>query len=154
MKTLIAFYSRTGTTRKVAEEIAGQLKCKSEEIIDTKNRSSVLGYIKAGKDATLKRLTLIQKTKNQPENYELIIIGTPVWAHNMAPAVRAYIMQNKDKFRKTAFFCTMGGTGADSTFREMEKISAKPAATLVLTAKEVVAGKFADKVKVFVNKLK
>ena len=38
MKILVAYYSRTGTTRKVAETIAGILKCDIEEVLDKKSR--------------------------------------------------------------------------------------------------------------------
>jgi flavodoxin len=43
MKTLVVYYSRTGTTRKVAEAIAGILRCDIEEVVDTKKRSGILG---------------------------------------------------------------------------------------------------------------
>jgi flavodoxin len=35
MNALVVYYSRTGTTRKVAEHLASLLKCVSEEIHDT-----------------------------------------------------------------------------------------------------------------------
>ncbi|MFH2027554.1 MAG: hypothetical protein ABIJ08_00305 [Nanoarchaeota archaeon] len=89
MKTLITYYSRTGTTRKVANEIAVQLGCDTDEIIDKTKRSGPLGYITSGRDAMKKSLTEIE-TKKDPSQYDLVIIGTPIWAWTMAPAIRTY----------------------------------------------------------------
>ena len=55
MKTLVVLYSRTGTTKKVGEEIAAALKADVEEIIDTKKRSGPIGYVQAGRDAMKKK---------------------------------------------------------------------------------------------------
>ena len=49
MKTIVVYYSRTGNTRKVAEELADTLKCDIEQIIDTQKRSDVLGFLRSGK---------------------------------------------------------------------------------------------------------
>jgi menaquinone-dependent protoporphyrinogen IX oxidase len=80
MKILVVFYSRTDNTRKTAEEIASVLECDMEEIIDTKNRSGALGYIKSGKDASRRKLTVLKEIINDPSQYDLLIIGTPLWA--------------------------------------------------------------------------
>lgn len=52
MKTSVIFYSRTGNTRKIAEELSNSLKCDTEEIVDTQKRSGVFGYIRSGRDAS------------------------------------------------------------------------------------------------------
>jgi len=48
MKTLVAYYSRTGNTKKVAVEIAKNLKADIDEIIDKKDRSGMIGWIIGG----------------------------------------------------------------------------------------------------------
>jgi len=73
---LVVFYSRTGTTKKVAEAIATKLGCDIEEIIDTKSRRGLLGFLRSGLEATLKRLTTIEEIKNDPASYDVVIIGT------------------------------------------------------------------------------
>lgn len=156
-KCLVAFYSRTGTTRKVANAISKTLKkCDVEEIFDRKNRSGMLGYLGAGRDAALKRLTMIKETKNDPARYKLIIIGTPVWAHTMSSAVRTYITKNRERLKgiRMAFFCTSYGAGSKSAFADMEKLCGKPPIdVLELTTKEVQNEEFIHKVKDFVGKI-
>ncbi len=106
MKILVAYYSRTGTTRKVAEAIAGILKCDIEEVIDKKSRSGALGWLKSGRDAGSKKLTTIEETKNDPGLYDVVAIGTPVWNGTMSTPIRTYIVQHRESFKKVAFFCT------------------------------------------------
>lgn len=155
MKALIVFYSRTGTTKKVAQAIHASLKCDIEEIVDKKSRIGVMGYLKGGRDALRKKPTKIGAPFKNPSKYDLIIIGTPVWAHNMTPAIRTYISHNKDDFQKIAFFCTMGGSGAASTFKEMMKLcEKKPLAILYLSTKEVLSTDYTSKIKEFLNNIK
>jgi len=49
---LVAFHSRTGNTRKVAEAMSNILESDIEEILDTKNRAGIFGFLMAGMDAT------------------------------------------------------------------------------------------------------
>jgi flavodoxin len=153
-KALVVFYSRTGNTKKVAEEIAAVLKCDIEEIIDTKDRSGISGYVGGGRDAMKKNLTEIKKIKNDPAMYETVIIGTPVWGAKMTPAVRTYISQNKTKLKKVAFFSTMGGRGDKQTFADMEEASGvKPLAVLTVLEKEVKGSQFKEKTDKFAQQL-
>ena len=153
MKTLVVFYSRTGTTKKVGENIANILKCDSEEIFDTKNRNGAVGYMNAGRDAMLKRLTTLKKIQKNSELYDLVIIGTPVWGFTVSTPIRTYITENK--FKNVAFFCTQGGRGAEKAFSEMERLAGrKPKALLVLRTKEVLEGKYMDKINNFIENIK
>ena len=85
MKALVVYYSRSGVTRKVAQALAAALGAEIEEIVDTKDRSGAGGWLKAGADASLKRLTAIQPMTKDPAGYDLVVIGTPVWGWTMTP---------------------------------------------------------------------
>ena len=152
MKILIIFYSRTGTTKKVAENIAKILKADIEEIFDNKNRIGVLGYINAGKDASFKRLTSIKKLEKDSSKYDLLIIGTPIWAGNITPAVRTYISDKK--FNKVAFFITAGGGECKNALIELSELTTNPLATLELSTKEVQNNESDIKILEFSKKIK
>ena len=155
MNSLVIFYSRTGTTKKAAETIVNTLRCDIEEIFDTKDRSGAMGYLMAGRDTTLGKSTTIKPTVKDPIQYDLVIIGTPVWVYNMSLPIRAYLGQNKEKLRKVAFFCAMGGDGDKRTFAEMEKLCGqKPLATMTLLTKEAMKNEVTEKIKQFIDKLK
>lgn len=44
MKTLVVYYSRSGNTRLVAQEISSAIDSDIEEIADTKNWSGTMGF--------------------------------------------------------------------------------------------------------------
>jgi flavodoxin len=154
MKTLIIYYSRTGTTKKVAELMQYTLDCDIEEIVDTKNRKGPVGYIMAGRDANMRTLTTIQPISKKVNDFELVLIGTPVWSWNVSTPVRTFLQENKENLKQVAYFCTMGGNRSERTFTEMEKVcNIKPIATLALTTKEVLQNQFKNKLVAFVNNL-
>ena len=150
MNPIIVYYSRTGTTKEVGEYLAKQLNCKSVEIIDLKKRIGPLCYIFGGYEAMKRKLTQIAKINENVFEYDLVIIGTPVWGSNMTPAVRTFLKQNP--LQKVAFFCT-AGSKPGLTFYEMEKLTTAPKATLALTTKEVKTKQFKDMADAFIKKL-
>ncbi|MFH1221547.1 MAG: hypothetical protein V1492_00505 [Candidatus Micrarchaeota archaeon] len=154
IKTLVVFYSRTGTTKKLAEDMAAALGCDTEELLDTRDRKGVMGYLLAGRDATLKSLTTLQPLQKDPAAYDLVLIGTPVWSFNISVPVRAYIVENWEKFRRVAFFCTQGSTGAENAFREMEMLCGKkPIAKLAVSTRDVVNRKYEEKLTEFIQEV-
>lgn len=155
MKILVVFYSRSGRTKKAAEAISDILKCDKEEIFDTKSREAILGFLSAGSDANLRRLTAIKEIKNNPSLYDLVIIGTPIWSSNISTPIRTYLSLYKEDFKKVAFFCTRLGSDSKKVFDGMKNLSQKtPLALLELTSREVVREQYMQKVKEFVKNLK
>jgi len=155
MKILVVFYSRSGKTKKVAEAISDILKCDKEEIFDTKNRKGIPGFLSAGTDANLRRLTAIKETKNNPSLYDLVVIGTPIWSSNISTPIRTYLTLYKEDFKNVAFFCTRLGSDVDKVFTDMEGICQKtPIASLELISREVARNQYMQKVKEFIKNLK
>ena len=155
MRTLIVFYSRTGTTKKAAEALAEKIGADVEELVDQKDRSGMSGWLKSGRDAMRKSLTSLNETKKNPADYDLIIIGSPVWAGTMSAAVRTYLSDNQAKLKEAAFFSTQGGANEQRIFGDMENlIGKKPKAILWMTTKEVRAGEIEKKMEEFVAKVK
>ncbi len=154
MKTLVVYYSRSGNTKKIAEEISNKVKCDIEEIIDNKNRKGIIGWLISGRDAHSRKLTTISEINKDPSKYDVIAIGTPIWAGLMAPAVRTYINENKGKFKNVAFFCTCGSSGDVKAFGDMEDyIGITPLSKLVIIAKDFQTS-HEDKLKVFIKGIK
>ena len=152
MKTLIVYYTRTGTTKIAADALAKELSADVEEIKDSVDYSGVFGYMKAGRDALRKKESVIQEHKYDPAKYELVVIGTPVWAGLCAPAVRAYIKNHKQFFKNAAAFTTQGGAKRQGVFDEIkEQLGRELLAELYLTTKEVRAGNFGEKLKKFIQ---
>ncbi len=149
MKTLVTFYSRTENTRKIGEEIAKKIESDTDEIIDAKKRHGPIRWILAGKDAMRKKLTDIAYQKD-PSKYELVIIGTPIWAFTMSPAVRTYLTINK--FKEVAFFITYGGS-EKNVFSDMQELSKKPIATMRIIDKNVKNDSYKEELEGFYKEL-
>lgn len=155
MKALVVFYSKTGITKEVAVRISEELNCDIEEIFDVKSRKGILGYIRSGIESAFKKMPDIRETEVNPEEYDVVIIGTPIWAQNIASPVRTYLFKNNEKLNKVAFFCTMFGSGNKKTFLEMERVAeSMPLACLALTSSEIKQEKHIKKVEEFIKEIK
>jgi len=153
-RTLLVYYSRTGTTRAVAKLISATLGCDTEEIVDTKNRMGIVGYLRAGFDAFFRRPTLLKPTRYKPADYDLIIVGTPIWNASLSAPVRTYLTAHKGQLRKVAFFCTYGGSGSRRVFRQMaETCGLEPIDILDVREREVKRGEHVRRVREFAENL-
>ncbi|MFH1722548.1 MAG: flavodoxin [Candidatus Altiarchaeota archaeon] len=123
MSSLVVYFSKTGNTKFVAEEVFKASGADIEEIVEEeKRKDGFISYMMAGRDGMMKKKTKIQKTQKNPDNYETIYIGSPVWGFNLAPAIRSYLDKNKIKDKKLALFCTMGGTGDKQLFSSIKEL--------------------------------
>lgn len=121
-KVLVVYYSRSGTTKMVANEISTALKCDIEEIIDKKKRRGIFALVLAGRDAVFKKTTEIAATKFDPKDYDIVIIGTPTWASSIPPAIRTYVQKNMSKLNNIALFCTFNGSGELGVEKALKEI--------------------------------
>ena len=67
MSILIVYYSRSGTTKKIANILAEELGADLEEISSKSKRKGILGYLKSGQEAAQKKLTEIGPTEKNPK---------------------------------------------------------------------------------------
>lgn len=155
LKILIAYYSRTGTTKKLALEMSKCVEnCEIEEIVDMKNRAGSSGYLASGSDAVLRKLANIKEVRFDPRDFDLVIIGTPVWVMTVSSPVRTYLSIFKNSFKRVAFFCTMGSMGDDAAFRDMEKISGKkPLAVFSVKSIDMAQNTYSEELREFIDDL-
>jgi len=121
MKSLIVYYSYEGSTDVVAnlieEEINGtllRLKLKKEKEI-----KSFLKYALGGK-AIMNEKPELEPININIADYDLIFIGTPIWAFTNAPAINTFISETKIENKNIALFCTSGGSRG-KTFEKLRK---------------------------------
>lgn len=112
MKALVVYYSLTGTTKKLAERMAGMLKC------------------------DIKRLPMFGGNAPVGE-YDIVIVGTPIWLYHPAFPTGRFLSKNRKVLPDVAFFCTYQTT-IGSSFANMERKSGKkPRGLLKLKAEEI-----------------
>lgn len=151
MKSLVAFYSRTNITKKLAENIASKTDADIEEIIPKVNYNGKIGYARGGKDAISSKVIDLENLKYNPEDYDMVYLGCPVWASRPATPLYSYLKNNEGKFKNVKFFVTAGGSGFDGALKHMENASIKPEKTLALTTKEVKKDLFEEKLSSFLE---
>jgi flavodoxin len=122
MRSLVVFYSRTGNPKFVAEKVVSELSADAEEVVDLKNRRGWLGFIRAGYDATRGKETVIEKRLKSPRDYDLIVVGTPVWNSRLTPAIRTYLKENDLSQKRIALFSTNEGRGSEKTLAMMKSL--------------------------------
>lgn len=154
MKTLVVYYSRDGSTRRVAEELKAQLGADIEEITEPKGRGGPLGWMRSGKEGSSGAVVQINPPKADPSTYDLVAVGTPIWAWNVSSPVRSYLTAMRGKLPRVAFFCTMDSKPGE-TFKVMEGLAGKaPVATAEVTSGEVKSGAHKERAKAFAEKIK
>ncbi|HVY64777.1 MAG TPA: flavodoxin [Gammaproteobacteria bacterium] len=154
-KTLVVYYSRTGHTRTVALEIAAHLDADVEEICEPgTERRGVFGYLRSAREALRGQLPRIVPIRVQPAAYDLVIVGTPVWASHMASPVRSYLHAHGRAIGRLAAFCTQGGSGGPKVLAEVAQLCGRETlATLVLNERDVTRERFVPQLEAFVSSL-
>jgi flavodoxin len=154
-KILVVYYSNTGYTKKLAREIAKNLNCDIEEIKTTSLYSGFFGYQRALFHALFKREPKIKNLKHALADYNLVIVGGPVWAGSISGPVRSFLTNNKEHIKNIAVFLTQGGHfGKTQSFKQMELASGQKAlAHLALTDRELIDEAFKQKLSSFIYEI-
>ncbi len=148
MKTLVVCYSNSGTTMSVAECIAQDLRADLDAIEEVKARpplifagrkskATVGAFMRAALAAVFGRCSKIAETRIDPSGYDLVVVGTPVWAGSLAPAVRSYLKRHRHALQRVAFFCSAGDPSKMRVFNQMRGLSGQvPVATIAVRSED------------------
>ena len=155
MNTLIIYFSRSGKTERIGIELAKKLDADIEKLKDIKKREGILGWIRSGRDSLKKRTTSIEELEHDPVIYDIVIVGTPVWAGDVTPAVRTFLKNYHRKIDNIAFFSTSKSGETSSMYDTMSKIvDIDPISTLTITEKEIKKERYGKKMNDFIEELK
>jgi len=122
---LIAYYSHSGTTKRVAEEIHQAVGGDLFEIVEAvpypREYSAV---VKQAKNEIANGFKPALKNEIPDiSGYDLILLGSPNWWSTIAPPVAAFLTQADFSGRTIAPFITHGGGGLNRTVSDMRKLS-------------------------------
>ena len=126
MKSLIVYFSFTGNTKKIADELSGfLLKTGAVDIIELKNLNETGNFFKQGSSAFKHERADIGDVNFDVTGYDLICIGTPVWAFTTTPAINSYLDNCKGcEGKRVLLFTTSGGAGDKRCISYMQEILA------------------------------
>lgn len=113
MKSIIVYYSLTGNVDYVARKVAEKL---DSDILPLSvlNAYPDKGFKKfywGGKSAVMKESPELNEYKFDKDKYDLVILGTPVWAGTFTPPLRTFIRDNDLKCKDLSFFACCSGAG-------------------------------------------
>jgi flavodoxin len=122
MKKLLVYYSLDGNTRFIAGKIAAaigadQLELKPKKELQAKG---LMKYLWGGRQVVHKETPELEAFELDPSGYDMLILGTPVWAFTYAPAMRSFLVNYKSAGKKVAIFCCSGG-GLGKTLAAMRE---------------------------------
>jgi menaquinone-dependent protoporphyrinogen IX oxidase len=140
-RILVVYYSRSGFTQAIARQLARSCRADLEAIVDDSGRSRVVGYARSAVEAALHLAPEIAPSRHRPSDYDLVVIGTPIWFWNIASPVRAYIKRHRSAFRRVAFFCTMGGSGDAKVLRDLKYLCGRPAVATFSVSDAEISGR-------------
>lgn len=122
-KSLIVYYSQTGATKAVAEELQAQTGADIELIEAVKPYDGDFGQtikrcqeeMAAGTTADIKPL------KAQVQDYDTVYVGYPVWFGTYAPPVATLLKTANLEGKVVVPFCTFGSGGLTNTVESIRK---------------------------------
>lgn len=123
MNILCICYSRTGKTAGLMEEIAKELDCELCLLADGVDRSGLRGWLRSGMDAMARHIPQVEKpeTRLPLKEYDLVILGTPVWAGRCSAPMRSFLLQYGEELKQVAYVITRGGdTRCEEVFDQMD----------------------------------
>lgn len=120
-KMLVLYYSQTGNTKAVAQEIANKLGADIEEItmVDPYDPDFQATIDRCKKDQEQGVLPEIQPVKADIANYDVIFLGYPVWFGTYAPPVTTFLNGADLSGKKIVPFCTFGSGGLESSAKDL-----------------------------------
>lgn len=154
MRCLVVFYSLTGITKSVALKLGDFLHAEMEPIECESPYGGGLGYLRAAFHSLVGRDIAILPPKLRPSDYDLVVVGGPIWAGRIAPPLRAYLQQYHGQFKNVAHFVTHGGSSPARAFKQMEMIGGqRPIAIVAIREKHIVQEQYELAVRQFAEKL-
>lgn len=118
-KVLVVFFSRTGSTKKVAEAIARAEHGELEELREPISRRGPLGWLRSGYEATYRCSAETLPLQHDLRDYDLVFVGSPTWSRSLSSPVRGFLERHRTELKDVALFATCGGRGADRVLDEM-----------------------------------
>lgn len=121
MKTLILYYSNSGTTHIVSKTLAIHLDADIIRIKDLKKREGFGNRLLSSINAFRETKTKISPSKIDLTDYDTIYIGTPTWSGNPTPAIITLIDSCNLKGKDVILFATMSNNRGQTNIERLEE---------------------------------
>lgn len=122
-RKLIVYFSYTNHTRMIVENIQKILKIDVLEIKPKKQYSNDYDIVVSEEQnsSSENKMPEIEKIDINLDDYDEIILGTPVWWYTIAPVIRTFLSENDLSGKTIIPFATNAGW-LGHTFKEIKKL--------------------------------
>lgn len=154
-RVLIVCYSLSGTTRKLAGALADRFGADLVEVRCKRYGPGIISYLRAGYDSLSRKLPPIDAPPIAAQDYDLVLLGTPVWTSYAATPMRAFLSASPDLPARIGLFLTQGGQSPpEKTVADLTPLLPGPIeAVLALKNTQVEKGEFAAAIDTFIGDL-
>jgi hypothetical protein len=105
----IAYFSRSGHSKRLANKLAAELRVEQIEIVDQAYAGHLLGYLRAGYDSLRQKSALRSQQNVSLSGFGHVILVGPVWTSFPAVPLRALLQSGDDLPQAVSLFLTSGG---------------------------------------------
>jgi len=123
MKTIIVYYGYGSHTREIAERIKEKLECDILEIKPKVPYSTDYDLVVSETEENLqtREIREIEDINMNLDNYDKIILGTPVWWYTITPPIRTFLTKYDLSGKIVIPYATNAGW-LGSTFDEIKEL--------------------------------
>ena len=122
-KVLVLYYSQTGTTQVVAEELQKQLGADIERIeaVNPYNGDFGATIERSGKERENGEVPELKPIQTKLDDYDIIFIGYPIWFGTYAMPIATLVKENDFTGKTIVPFCTFGSGGLNSSTEALKE---------------------------------
>lgn len=112
MKILVVYYSLNGNTKLIADAISDVMNCDILRLNPKKDvpQNGFFKFLWGGKQVIFNQKPELQPFNKDLSGYDLIIMGSPVWAGSYVPAFNTFLSEVTMVNKKIALFCCYAGS--------------------------------------------
>jgi flavodoxin len=155
MSRCIIYHSHFGTTRRIAKKV--KVACGGDliEVMPQKNYNALTLYVLGGYRAMKDVQDPIEQKKIDVTGYDMIVLGSPVWAGKPTPAINAAIAALRGcEGKRAIIFATcksQPGQTVGILRKRLETMGIRVIGVFVFTKKDLKDGKKLNELIVSVN---
>ncbi len=119
---LVLYYSRSGNTEAMAREIARRFRADIIKLTAESYTLDFKGWINANLDAWNQNPTVIEPETIDISNYNLIILGSPIWYFRPAPPLWTFVEKNNFQGKAVVLFNTFNSRFKSEEIHKFQKL--------------------------------
>ena len=123
MKAAVIYYSLEGNMDFIAQKLGESGNVDLCRLIPKKEypKGKISKYVWGGKSATFGEMPSLEDITIDLEQYDTLVIGTPIWAGTMTPPVLTFLHDHKIVGKKIILVTTCDGGDSEKAVKKMKE---------------------------------